>query len=245
MCSTPLYSFLCQCSPVHHVALYPILSCAAFRRLARYFYSLSLSFSRATFFLSLFFSNLYSFLSLRSFLSFTLPCRSLFFVLYFLASQQFFWWLASHAFIHFFRRLILLYFYTSRFVLFLFDLVVFLLIVNITSSTISSIYNFFIDRFNYICVTFDLRVSLRTSDGHWFIFTSFRRVFLNFYSPIFSSLIIFLLFPLFLHVYSQKFLFLIPLFELIVIELRFILSYPYTYIYFTKIFINSSNQLKK
>lgn len=68
---------------------------------------------------------------------------------------------------------------------------------------------------------------------------------LNFYSPIFSSLIIFLLFPLFLHVYSQKFLFLIPLFELIVIELCFILSYPYTYIYIyfsTKIFINSSNR---
>lgn len=69
---------------------YTLYCCAAFRRLARYFYSLFYSFSLAIFFLSLFFSNLYSFLSLHSFLSFTLPCRSLFFILCFLVNQQFF-----------------------------------------------------------------------------------------------------------------------------------------------------------
>lgn len=104
--------------------------------------SFSFSLSRSYFFLSFSVFSLIStlFFLYALFFSFTLPCRSLFFILCFPPSQQFFWWLASHAFIHFFRRfLILLYFYTSRFlrfVSFLFDPLVFLSIVNITSSTI-------------------------------------------------------------------------------------------------------------
>lgn len=93
MRSAPLYSlFLRQCSPVHHVALYPILLCSLQTSRAILLLSLSLSLSRSHFFLSFSVFSLIStlFFLYALFFSFTLPCRSLFFILCFPASQQFF-----------------------------------------------------------------------------------------------------------------------------------------------------------
>lgn len=103
--NTALYSLLCvlscQCSPAHHVALYPTLLCSF--RTSR---TIRLSFS----FLLLLPCPSFSLRSLLSFSSLTLPLfRAL------LSSQPaVFSRLASHAFIHFFRRLILLRFYACH-----------------------------------------------------------------------------------------------------------------------------------
>lgn len=71
MRSAPLYSLFSASAVLFTTLPYTLYCCAAFRRLARYFYSLflflSLSLLLFSFFLR-FFSNLYSFLPLRSFL---------------------------------------------------------------------------------------------------------------------------------------------------------------------------------
>lgn len=71
MRSAPLYSLFSASAVLFTTLPYTLYCCAAFRHLARYFYSLflflSLSLLLFSFFLR-FFSNLYSFLPLRSFL---------------------------------------------------------------------------------------------------------------------------------------------------------------------------------
>lgn len=101
--STLLFSAFSLASAVLFTTLpYTQHCCAAFGRLARY---VSLSLFSSSFLVLPFLYALFSRF---------LPCRSLFFVLFFLASQQFFCRLASHAFIHFFPRLILLRFYACH-----------------------------------------------------------------------------------------------------------------------------------
>lgn len=95
LCPTPLYPLLCvlfcQCSPVHHVALYPLRCCAAFARLARCTFSfsfllaLSLSLSLSVFFC---FSLISALLLMHTLFARFLLCCFFFFVLCFLASQS-------------------------------------------------------------------------------------------------------------------------------------------------------------
>ena len=121
LCPTPLYPLLgvllfCQCSPVHHVALYPYTVVQPSRSSRTIYFLflfspfLPLSLSLCFF---LFFSNLCSSPPAHFFRSFSSFPLLLFRALLSSQPEQFFWRLASHAFIRFFYRPNLLRFYTS------------------------------------------------------------------------------------------------------------------------------------
>ena len=124
--SALLFSFLCA---RHRSTLFSAFSFASAVLFTTLPYTLtllcSLRSSRTIYFLFLFspcfvslslslcFSLISALLLLHTFFARFLLCCSFFFVLCFLASQQFFRRLVSHAFIHFFYRLNLHRFYTS------------------------------------------------------------------------------------------------------------------------------------